>query len=160
MRADGARRSLRCDRSSISIARKVRGIQMNLNVPARSYFGVVLSVLADGQGAPFYRISMPHADPDLAICLYESSSDEDIVAIWKAWANYFQLPKLLEREAGELESGEAWLGHVALGAAHKWRRRGSQLRKRRSRMSARRRTGDLSRMGQMHAGEREIIARN
>lgn len=160
LRADSARRSLSSDRTCITIGRRVKGISMRIAVPARSYFGVVLSVFANAKGEPFYRISMPHADPDLAICLYESNSDEDIVAVWKAWANYFSLPKFIEREIGELESGEMRLGCVTVGANRKWRRRGSQLGKRRSRMALRRGNGDSRRMGHVHSGEREIIARN
>lgn len=160
LRADGARRSLTSDRIRVTIGRRLKGIAMQIAVPAHSYFGVVLSVFAGEDGEPFYRISMPHGDPDLAICLYESRSDEEIVAIWKAWANFFSLPKFLEREAGELESGEIRLGQVLVGPGRKWRRRGSQIGKRRSRMALRRRNGDNCRMGIVYSSEREIIARD
>lgn len=160
LRADGARRVLRCDNRRVSISRSLQGIAMKIEVPATSYFGIVLSVFAGEDGEPFYRISMPHADPDFAICLYESRSDEDIVAVWKAWSKFFSLPKLLERAPGELICGEAMMGCVEVGARQKWRRRGAALGKRRSRMSLRRRTGDLTRMGAVYSEEAEIIARN
>lgn len=160
LRADGARRVLSCDNRRVSISRKLQGISMKIEVPANSYFGIVLSIFAGEDGEPFYRISMPHSDPDFAICLYESRNDEDIVAVWKAWAKFFSLPKLLERTAGELECGEAMMGGVQVGARQKWRRRGASLGKRRSRMSMRRRAGDRTRMGAVSSHEDEIIARN
>ena len=156
LRADASRRSLSCDHGRISIARKLQGIAMRIDVPSHSYFGVLLSVLACEDGEPFFRISMPHSDPDFAICLYESRSDENIVAVWKAWARYFSLPKLLERTPGELETGEKLMGCVAVTNLPKWRRRGGMLHKRRSRMSLRRRVGDCTRMSAVHRGESQL----
>ncbi len=139
LRADGLQREIRCGSRHVNITRKVGGIVMRIDVPVQAYFGVLLSIFTGSDGAPFYRISMPHSDPDLALLLFEARDDRDIVAVWKSWANYFGVPKLLEREPGRIESGEMWIGAAKMGSRPLWRRRGGALAKRKPKLLNRRR---------------------
>lgn len=138
-RADGQTREIFCTPAHITIRRKMQGIAMQIEAPSRQYIGVVLSIFESRDGLPFFRISMPHADADLAIVLFEARDDRDIVAVWNAWANYFALPKLLERRPGDLECGAPRIGATQMGAMPLWRRRGSTLTKRKPKLLNRRR---------------------
>lgn len=143
-RADGGHREIFCSPHHVAIKRRVQGIAMQLEVPARSYMGVVLSIFTGRDGLPFYRISMPHPDADLAIVLFEARDDRDILAVWKAWARYFALPKLLERRPGELECETNQIGALAMGLRPLWRRRGGSLAKRKPKLLNRRRNAHVS----------------
>jgi len=138
-RADGQSREVFCTTSQISIRRKMQGIAMQIDTPARQYIGVVLSIFEGRDGLPFFRISLPHPDPDLAIVLFEARDDRDIVAVWNAWSAYFSLPKFLERRPGDLECGVRYIGATQLGVMPLWRRRGSTLAKRKPKLLNRRR---------------------
>ena len=143
-RADGGHRDLHCSQNGIVISRKMQGIAMQLAIPARSYTGVVLSLYTGANGLPFYRISMAHPDPDLAIVLFEARDDRDIIAVWKAWAKYFALPAIVERQSGELIGGELRIGATAMGSRPLWRRRGTSLSKRKPQLLIRRRNAHIA----------------
>ena len=140
-RADGAVRDISFGREKIIIRRRLGGVDMKVDVPTNAYRGVVLSLVETTVGRTYYRISLAHRDPELAVVLEEAQDDRDIVAEWKAWANLLCLPKLIEREAGVLVSEELRLGVVALGRGWKLRRRGASLSKRRPRQPLRRKVG-------------------
>ena len=90
--------------------------------------------------------------------LQEALDDHDIVADWHAWAKYFGLPKLVEREPGALEGcGEA-IGAIVTGRGSKLRRRGAALSKRRPRILQRRKVGDAARERRVFTGERLIVS--
>ena len=142
-RADGGLREILCTAQHIAIKRRLHGISMQLEIPARSYIGVVLSLFTGNDGLPFYRISMPHPDPDLAIVLFEARDDRDILAVWKAWAKFFALPKLMERHPGELECEARHIGATIMGSRPLWRRRGGALAKRKPKLLNRRRNAHV-----------------
>lgn len=139
-RADGGQREVLCGVRRIAIRRRVQGIAMQLEISAQAYFGVVLSIFTSRDGAPFYRISMPHADADLAIVLYEAQDNRDIAAVWTAWAKFFSIPKLLESRPGELTAATANIGAITMGARPLWRRRGGSLAQRKPKLLNRRRS--------------------
>ena len=74
----------------------------------------------------------------------------------RAWAAYFALPKLVEREPGRFETAETQLGAVAIGRGLKLRRRGATLSKRRPAIRLRRRVPPR-RPSRLVKNEREII---
>lgn len=138
-RADGGQREIHCSMHVIAIRRQIQGIAMKLDIPARAYRGVSLSIIPDRNERPVYRISLQHADADLAIVLFEAIDDHDVVAVWKSWAQYFALPKLLERRPGEFEGETQYIGATAMGARPQWRRRGGLLAQRKPKLLNRRR---------------------
>jgi hypothetical protein len=138
-RADGQCREVFCTRESVIIKRCVQGIAMQIETAARQYMGIVLSIFEGRDGLPFFRISMPHNDPDLAIVLFEARDDRDVIAVWNAWSQYFALPKVFERQPGQLEFGDRRIGSTQLGVMPLWRRRGGALAKRKPKLLNRRR---------------------
>ena len=156
-RADGAKRNVSIERRHVLIERRVAGIAMRIGLAASAYRGVALLLDATRSGAAFYRVSLVHRDPDLTVELYAAHHDRDVVAEWQAWAAYFVLPKLVEREPGRFETAEATLGAVAIGRGLRLRRRGAILSKRRPRIRLRRRV-PLSYAPRRVKGEREIIS--
>lgn len=138
-RADGEVRKVAIERRQVTIERRVAGIAMRIGVAASAYRGVALSLGSTRSGATFYRVSLVHRDPDLGVELYTARHDHEVVAEWQAWADYFALPKLIEREPGRFETTGAQLGAVAVGHGPKLRRRGGALSKRRPAIRWRRR---------------------
>lgn len=155
-RADGASRKVSIGRAHVLIERKLAGIAMRIGVATSAYRGIALSLGTTRSGASLYRVSLTHRDPDLSVDLYSAQHDRDIVAQWGAWAAYFALPKLVEREPGRFETAEKQLGAVALGKGRKLRRRGATLSKRRPRIGLRRRVPRRP-VPQLVQNEREII---
>ena len=138
-RADAGQRKIGLDRSQIIIERRVNGIDMHIGLATSAYSGIVLALETSASGRDFYRVKLWHPnDPDLTIALFEAFDSADVVAEWKRWAQYFSLPKFIEREAGKLEGAEQQIGQVMLGRAGVLRRRGATMTKRRPRVLARR----------------------
>ena len=156
-RADGSQREVFLARGEVLIRRRVAGIDMRLDVPARAYRGVLLSLDASEEGEALFRLSLLHGDPDLSVILQEAPDDSDIVAEWTSWARYFGVPRLVERNRGVIEPAEETCGAIALGRAFKLRRRGASLARRRPRLFMRRKTGDQSRVGKRLESERVIV---
>jgi hypothetical protein len=138
-RADGNRREIHCSMHAISIKRQMQGIAMKIDISARAYRGVSLSIIPDRNERPVYRVCLQHADADLAIVLFEAIDDQDVAAVWKAWAQYFALPKLIERRPGEFEGDTRHIGATVMGAQPQWRRRGGLLAQRKPKLLNRRR---------------------
>jgi hypothetical protein len=148
-RADGGARRVRVTRSDILIARSFGGIDMRIQVPVPAYRGVFLDVVEGDDGAPRYRLLLAHADRDLDVVLEETGDAEAVEAAAQDWASWLGLPVVAEDE------NEA--GPVA-GSLPIPRRGGSALRRRRPRFLMRRRIGETARLGQVFAGEREIVS--
>jgi hypothetical protein len=87
-RADGGIRHITVSARGVRIERQVSGIQMLLGVPIRAYAGVTLT--ADESGEPrLYRVHLAHPDPDLTVELHCGVDSPHILAIWRAWAEFF-----------------------------------------------------------------------
>lgn len=98
VRADGASRHVAVDQQRVSIARRYQGIDMRVAVPVATYTGVVL------RGG---EVCLAHRDPDLTVTLCEASDDEaEVESAWRTWAQYLELPALVEASA-EAEAGSA-----------------------------------------------------
>lgn len=152
-RADGGARHIRVTRSDVVISRRYSGVAMKIKVPLEAYRGVALDVRATAGGGIAYLITLVHNDADLDIRLAEVRDGETVTAEWKYWASHLGLPRLIVEENGE--SVDINHGNVIDLAA---RRRVAALTKHRPRFLARRKPGSPSRMGEVFAGEREIIS--
>ncbi|MFT4096828.1 MAG: DUF6101 family protein [Rhodoblastus sp.] len=109
-------------------------------------------------GRFLYRVRMVHADPLQAATLIQTEDEREAVAAWRYWSASLRLPRLVERAPGDFHAME-WNCGALVVRARAARRRGSPLFGRRPARSAIRKMGDKGAMP-VHAGEREIIARN
>ena len=153
-RADGGQRQISIAADAIAIDRRVAGVRMRLALPIRAFRGVSLALVENARGS-FYRVALDHRDPDLAVTLAEAKSEREIAEEWKAWAQFFHLPRLTlgpDQKPVVLDSS---LGALALGAVQP-RKRGWPLQRRRSKISAARKAGPGGRVMAVFRGEREI----
>jgi len=155
-RADGGQRRVSLAADAVAINRRVAGIAMRLALPIDCFRGVSLALLENGRGF-FYRVALDHADPELAVTLAESDSESDIAPEWKAWAVFFNLPRLTVSPDESLVVLDRRLGALTLGTVQP-RKRGWPLKRRRSAISARRIAGPKGRVQSVFRGEREIIS--
>ncbi len=139
-RADGGVRRIELHRERVVLHRAVSGMRMAVNIRVRDFKGVALRGLDDAQ-----VLVLVHRDPSLNIPLCVSSDREEIASAGQIWSDILALPLLAEEEPHE-------------PAAR--RRRHNAIRARRPRFLVRRRAGDLLNPANIHAGEREIIARD
>jgi hypothetical protein len=77
-----------------------------------------------------------------------------------AWAKVLGLPLLIAEEDGVLRESVARMGGVHVGEVRPRRRRRSVLKRRRSSLPLRCRTGKLTAATPVYRGECEIIVRN
>lgn len=154
-RADGGQRQIFIAADEIAIDRRVAGVRMRLALPIRAFRGVSLALLQGARGS-FYRVALDHSDPDLRVTLAESPNESDIAPEWRAWAQFFQLPRLTVSPGGNLVLLDRRLGALALGAVQP-RKRGWPLKHRRSRISALRKPGPKGRVLAVFRDEREIV---
>src|ERR1700738_4082400 len=114
---------------------------------------------ATSASAPAIAVVLQHKDPALSLTLCRACESGDVVADWRAGGRTLGVPLLVAQSDGCLREPFARLGGVCT-AAPIARRRRSSLRGRRASIPLRRGRGSLSRVARIHAGEREIIARN
>ena len=109
-------------------------------------------------GRFLYRVRMVHDEAINGATIVQTEDENEAVVAWRYWSASLRLPRLIEKAPGQYQPLETGLGAL-LVRPRAARRRGSPLFGRRSRRSAHRKVGRLD--GQpVHAGEREIIARN
>lgn len=140
VRADGGVRNIELHRERVVLRRAVQGMRMAVNISVRDFLGIGLRGLDDAQA-----LVLVHRDPSLSVPLLVSSDAEEIASAWQMWSEIFALPQLPEDKPRE-------------PAAR--RRRHNAIRGRRPKFLVRRRAGDLLNPANIHAGEREIIARD
>ena len=139
-RADDSVRNIELHRERVVLRRAVHGMRMAVNISVRDFLGVGLRGLDDAQA-----LMLVHRDPSLSIPLLVSSDADEIATAWQTWSEIFALPQLPEERACEPAPR---------------RRRHNAIRGRRPKFLVRRRPGDLLNTANVHAGEREIIARD
>ncbi len=139
-RADGGVRKIELHRERVVLRRAVQGMRMAVNINVRDFLGVASRGLDDAQ-----MLVLVHRDPSLSIPLCVSSDADEIASAWQTWSEIFALPQLPEDKVRE-------------PAAR--RRRHNAIRGRRPKFLVRRRAGDRLNAANLHAGEREIIARD
>jgi hypothetical protein len=138
--ADGGVRKIELHRERVVLRRAIHGMRMAVSISVRDFLGVALRGLDDAQ-----MLVLVHRDPSLSIPLGVSSDADEIASAWQTWSEIFALPQLPEDKVRE-------------PAAR--RRRHNAIRARRPKFLVRRRAGDLLNPANIHAGEREIIARD
>jgi hypothetical protein len=154
-RADSGQRQISIAADAIAIDRRVAGVRMRLALPIGAFRGVSLALVENARGS-FYRVALDHRDPDLAVTLAEATNEREIVAEWKAWAQFFQLPRLKPGPDQKLVVLDSSLGAVVLGVVQP-RKRGWPLKQRRSKISGLRKQGPGGRVMAVFRGEREIV---
>jgi hypothetical protein len=173
-RADNNSRSVHFEPERIVIMRRVVGVSMRVTIPVSNYngIGVLLPNLAESRRG--FQVSLVHDDPDLSVILHEDSNPLMIDAAIAEWAQYFGLPVIgdaakpqsatvaddLPQEISCSAMDLPQPASQTTGIAPAPRRRGATLARRRPRLYARRKQGELVRMAEVHTNEREIIARH
>ena len=140
IRADGGIRHIELQRERVVLRRALHGMQMAIKLRVSDFLGVALRGIDDAQ-----MLVLAHRDPSLSVPLCVSSDAEEITTAWQMWCEIFALPQMTETSPRE-------------PAAR--RRRHNAIRARRPKFLVRRRAGDLLNPGNLHHGEREIIARD
>lgn len=125
--------------------------------PRIAWEGLAICV-EEREGRFFYRVRMVHKDPIQAATLVQTEDEREAVAAWRYWSASLRLPRLVERAPNEFHAME-WRCGALVVRARAARRRGSPLFGRRPYRCAIRKPGAKGAMP-VHAGEREIIARN
>ena len=182
-RADNYSRTVHFEGDRIVIMRRVCGVSMRVTIAVNRFsgIGVRLPNLAESRRA--FQVVLVHADPDLCVSLYESANPLLADAAVSEWAQYFELPvldgadvapsshqavsdKMPGQQPNDTRHPVVTLpqvgkpGALRAGSARTVRRRGAALSKRRPRLYARRKAGEIARMDSAYGNEREIIARN
>lgn len=126
-------------------------------VPMSAYRGVAVSATYDAVDGAVFQLTLCHPDATLSVPLASGSCTTEIGRAWRTWATTLDRPLLVLDPDGTVAARLDQLGAI-FAEKPLSRRKGSPLVGRRSRTARRRSTGRPS--GQVHRGEREIIARN
>jgi len=145
----------------VILRRAVHGMRIALNVPVQAFLGVSIRLTPEHDETPAgVAVYLEHRDPALSIELYAAENSDDVVAEWQLWSRVLGVPPLVAGSDGKLSEPFPRLGSVRCKPPAQRRRRRSPLAKRRPRFLTRRRPGVNRVIPLVHAGEREIIARN
>jgi hypothetical protein len=159
--ADERMRHVELHRERVILRRAVQGMRIALNVPVKAFRGVSIRLMPELNDQPGgVAVYLEHIDPALSIELYSAENSDDVVAEWQLWSRVLGVPCLVAGSDGVLSEPFPRLGAVQFKAPAQRRRRRSSLAKRRPRFLTRRRPGVMRVVPLVHAGEREIIARN
>ena len=156
-RADRGRRDIAISGDHVMISRRFKGIDMHLSLAVSAYRGVALCLRPGVGDTLVYQIRLVHPDNEFSVVLDEALDDRNIIADWRLWARVLGLSALVEREIGRYEVAEAMPDSCDAEMAHQRRHRPLKAR---PSFLARRKVGHVDRAPLVHAGEREIIARD
>jgi hypothetical protein len=149
------------DRERVLLTRSVRGVRMRLNLPLANFLGVAVRLIAPRpDAAASIAIVLEHRDANLSVPLHVADDSGDLLADWQLWGAVLRKKLLVADGGGSLREPFEMIGGVALGNSGPRRLRRTALGKRRPKSFRRR--ACLRTLDEMpvHAGEREIIARN
>lgn len=157
--ADGQTRAVEIDARRVLLMRSVRGIRMRLNLPLAAYLGVSARLTASGPDcAGRIALVLEHSDTALSIPL-QIAGEDTAVADWQRWGRLLG-QKLLVWDGESLRETLAGPDQARIYEAAPRRPRRSALRHRRPKIFKRRNRAIRWCDAVVHAGEREIIARN
>lgn len=159
--ADGRVRHVELHRERVVLRRTVAGMRMALNLPITAYRGVSFWVEPEpARTTGTVAIVLEHPDPALSLPLGRASNPAEVMAEWQSWARVLGLPLLAPDDTGTLHELQAYLGKLQIASpiGRRWRR--GTVKYRRPSILMRRKPGVLVAASTVHAGEREIIARN
>lgn len=155
--ADGHTRTIELDRERVLLTRTVAGVHMRLNLPLGNFLGIAVRVLSASETV---AIVLEHPDAALSVPLHVAEESDNVIADWQLWGNVLGQKLLIAESDGSLREPFETVGLLQLGEVRPRRLRRTALRMRRPKMYRRRACtrvlGDMP----VHAGEREIIARN
>jgi Family of unknown function (DUF6101) len=159
--ADERVRHVELHSERVIMRRAVQGMRIALDVPVKAFRGVSIRLVPEQDDQPGgVAVYLEHVDPALSIELYSAENSDDVVAEWQLWSRVLGVPPLVAGRDGTLTEPFPRLGGVRHKAPAQRRRRRSPVARRRPRFLARRRPGVTRIVPLMHAGEREMIARN
>jgi hypothetical protein len=159
--ADGRVRHIELFHERLVMRRSVAGMHMALNMPLSAFAGVAIRLNAAENGElPTVAVVLEHKDPGLALPLFVSREADEAFAEWRSWSRVLGVPLLVAEEDGGWREPFARLGGVRIEKVRPRRRRHSCLKRRRSKMALRRKSGRPTPDAAVYCGEREIIARN
>jgi hypothetical protein len=159
--ADGNLRMVEIDCERVLLMRTVRGVHMRFNLPLQAFLGVAVRLLpARGDNRDAVAIVLEHRDANLSVPLHVADETDHVIADWQMWGSVLRKKLLVAESDGTLREPFSTLGTIVIGRTAARRPRRSALRMRRPKIykhrACRRALDDM----QVHAGEREIIARN
>ena len=157
--ADGRTRAIEIDSERVLLSRSVGGVYMRFNLPLDSFLGVAVRLLP-AAGEEAVAIVLEHRDNDLSVPLHVAHDTGDIIADWQLWASVLRRKLLVRESDGSLREPFETIGMLPVGEVGPRRMRRTAIRARRPKIFRRRvvmRTMDKM---TVHAGEREIIARD
>jgi hypothetical protein len=158
--ADGGMRQVELHRERVVMRRAVRGIPMAVGVPVDEFRGLTLRVVSFADGGPrAVAVVLEHRDPSLSLPLHVAEDGEDVVVVCKAWSRVLRRPLLTDPVPRPCRRVER-LGALVTGGSGPRRNRRAALKQRRPSILMRRKAGRGLVGAAVHAGEREIIARN
>jgi hypothetical protein len=158
--ADGGVRRVTLEGARVVVDRIVGSIPMRIVAPLSTFTGVAMRLQpGEKPDADRVEVVLAHRDRALDVPLASAPHDGDGLAEWRSWGRALQLPLLIEDLDGARRTPTARIGALEVGRPLARRGRGF-LKGRRTRFQAKRRTGELTADTPVHAGEREIIARN
>lgn len=155
--ADDGSRAIEVSRVGVEFRRAVRGVQMRVQLPFGEFLGVAVRVLAPGGGEPVIFLSLEHRDDALSVLLQASTDSDECAAAARQWSRITGRPILVAGHDGRLRNPAALQGR---GTATARRARRSALRNRRTATRLRSERAARPIAGNVHANEREIIARD
>jgi hypothetical protein len=159
--ADGHMRMVEIDRERVLLSRTVRGVHMRLNLPLRAFLGVAVRLLPGREDCgDAVAIVLEHCDSNLSVPLHVSDETEHLIADWQMWGSVLRKKLLVTDSDGTLREPFDTLGALTVGEVGLRRHRRSALRLRRPKIFKRRVCSRAFDDMPVHAGEREIIARN
>lgn len=159
--ADGRMRMIEIDRERVLLSRTVRGVHMRLNLPLHVFLGVAVRLLpAQEARGDAVAIVLEHRDANLSVPLHVADETDHVIADWQMWGSVLRKKLLVVESDGTLREPFETLGILAISRAVARRARRSALRTRRPKIFRRRVCMRAIDDMQVHAGEREIIARN
>ena len=156
--ADNGRREIAISRDGVELQRSVSGVQMRVQLPFEEFFGLAVRVLAPRGSEPLIFLSLEHRDDALSVLLLASEDSDETAAIARKWSRTTGRPILVAGSDGGLHSPAA--ARKDAEGIHPRRRRRSALRNRRTASRSRSQRTNCEIDKSVHAGEREIIARN
>lgn len=146
------------DRDKAIIKHRVAGVPVTVVAPINAFDGVMVRIVPGAApGDIVAALILKHPDSALSITLVETEQSDDLAVLWSRWAQVFNLPMLVCDLGGKVKPIEAYSAIPASRPAP--RRKLRLLTGRRPRFLNKRVAGCRNQQVEIHANEREIIAR-
>jgi hypothetical protein len=154
-------RMVEIDRARVLLTRTGRGVHRRLTLPRPACLGIAVRLVpAHDDQRDAVVIVLEHRDANLSVPLHIADETDHVIADWQMWGSVLRKKLLVAESDGSLREPFNMLGILAVGDVGARRYRRSALRARRLKMFRRRVCMRALDVMPVHAGEREIIARN